>query len=81
MADLTDEEKARSGPIEEIKAYFKTVSWLILSLYVCVPASWGYTPDHAPQAPEVIGKRNLGEHLNDVFGDRAKMEAVPYLQE
>ena len=92
---MSDEEKpASNGPIDEVKAYFKTVPWFSLNFNRYVFEGSGYDIllwilIHAFQRkksigcflklPEVISTKNLGEHLNEVFADRTKMEAASSL--
>lgn len=80
---MADDDKADngSGPIEEIKAYFKTVPWIYYkigsSVHYELICDGGLTVFCLLVGPEVIGQKNLGQHLNEVFADRNKMEAVP----
>ena len=59
-------ELQEKGPLGEVIAYFETAARRVLG-------------SHAFMS-EVISKKNVGEHLNEVFRDRAKMQAAAWAQ-
>ena len=81
---MSDDEKPAGGtPMDDVKAYFKSVSWLNTGMWYVLGQSLTLTSQlsfHIWLPSEVIAEKNLGEYLNTTFADRQKMEAVPFLQ-
>ena len=80
-----DNEHDVKGPLGEICAYFETVAYSTRQEHFCcalclvssAKIRHRYSRKNTCRESQVLGNKNLGEHLNDVFADRDRMLQAP----